>query len=253
MLEVKNLVKKYGDRVAVDHLSFTVGDNKVFGFLGPNGAGKSTTMNIIAGTLSATEGSVTVNGYDIFMQSRQARKCIGYLPELPPLYGELTVYEYLSFVAEAKGIAGHCRCEKVAQAMESAKVSDVHKRLIMNLSKGYRQRVGIAQAILGEPPLLIFDEPTVGLDPQQIIEVRELITEMGKKSTVILSSHILPEISAVCNEIMIIRSGRLVAQGTPAQLEALSVGGADAGAPTGASELEQIFLELTKPENTQHP
>ena len=248
MLEVSNLVKKYGDRVAVDHLSFSVADNQVFGFLGPNGAGKSTTMNIITGTLSADEGSIMVNGYDVFTQSKQARKCIGYLPELPPLYGELTVYEYLSFIADAKGLNKALRREKIDEAMEKTKIESVNDRLIMNLSKGYRQRVGIAQAILGDPPLLILDEPTVGLDPQQIIEVRELITALCKKSTVILSSHILSEISAVCSEIMIIRSGKFVAQGTPAQLE--EIVSCNRGTSTnGLSDLEQVFLELTKPEN----
>ncbi len=248
MLEVKDLVKKYGDRIAVDHLSFSVRDHQVFGFLGPNGAGKSTTMNIITGTLSATEGSVIINGFDIFTQSKQARKCIGYLPELPPLYGELTVYEYLNFVAEAKGISKPIRRQKVDEAMARTKVDGVYNRLIINLSKGYRQRVGIAQAILGDPALLILDEPTVGLDPQQLIEIRELICEMSRKSTIILSSHILSEISAVCNEIMIIRSGKFVVQGTPSQLEKMVSGGR--ASSNGASDLEQIFLELTRPENT---
>lgn len=219
MLEVKNLVKRYGNHVAVDNLSFSVGPRQIFGFLGPNGAGKSTTMNIITGTLSASEGSITVNGYDIFHQSKQARRCIGYLPELPPVYMELTPAEYLAFVAEAKGIEKNLRKIKIAEAMEKTKIVEMKDRLIGNLSKGYRQRVGLAQAILGDPQLLILDEPMVGLDPQQIIDVRELICDMGKRSTVILSSHILSEISMVCDQLMIIRKGKFVAQGTPEQLE----------------------------------
>lgn len=220
MLEVNDLVKVYGDHIAVDHLSFRVDDCQVFGFLGPNGAGKSTTMNIIAGALAPTSGSVSINGYDTMTQSKLARRCVGYLPEIPPLYGELTPKEYLRFVAEAKGIGKASLSKEVAEVMAQTKIENMQDRLIRNLSKGYKQRVGLAQAILGRPPLLILDEPTVGLDPQQIIDFRDLIKEYGKMSTVILSSHILSEISAVCSKVMIIRNGKLVTIGNSEELEA---------------------------------
>ncbi len=211
MIEISHLVKKYGDHVAVDDLSLNVEEGKIYGFLGPNGAGKSTTMNIITGYLGATSGEVKINGFDIFTHPEEAKKCIGYLPELPPLYMDMTVKEYLDFVAELKKLEKGLRSKYVEEAMEITKTKDVAGRMIRNLSKGYRQRVGFAQAVLGYPEVIILDEPTVGLDPKQIIEIRDLIKELGKKHTVILSSHILTEISAVCDHVFIISKGKLVA------------------------------------------
>ena len=211
MIEINNLVKKYGEHVAVDHLSLTVEPGKIYGFLGPNGAGKSTTMNIITGYLGATSGTVTINGHDIFKEPEEAKKCVGYLPEIPPLYVDMTVLEYLNFVAELKKLQKSLRKRYVEEAMETTGILDVKNRMIRNLSKGYRQRVGFAQAILGYPEIIILDEPTVGLDPKQIIEIRDLIKKLGEKHTVILSSHILTEISAVCDHVFIISKGKLVA------------------------------------------
>lgn len=211
MIEIDNLVKKYGEHVAVDHLSLTVESGKIYGFLGPNGAGKSTTMNIITGYLGATSGTVTINGHDIFKEPEEAKKCVGYLPEIPPLYADMTVLEYLNFVAELKKLQKSLRKRYVEEAMETTRILDVKNRMIRNLSKGYRQRVGFAQAILGYPEIIILDEPTVGLDPKQIIEIRDLIKKLGEKHTVILSSHILTEISAVCDHVFIISKGKLVA------------------------------------------
>ncbi len=211
MIEISNLVKKYGDHVAVDNLSLTIEPGKIYGLLGPNGAGKSTTMNILTGYIGATSGTVKINGYDILDQPEEAKKCVGYLPELPPLYIDMTVAEYLKFVAELKKIEKKKRKEMINDAMEMTGVSDVSERLIKNLSKGYRQRVGFAQAVLGYPQIIILDEPTVGLDPKQIIEIRELIKKLGENHTVILSSHILTEISAVCDHVFIISKGKLVA------------------------------------------
>ena len=211
MIEIDNLVKKYGEHVAVDHLSLTVEPGKIYGFLGPNGAGKSTTMNIITGYLGATSGTVTINGHDIFKEPEEAKKCVGYLPEIPPLYADMTVLEYLNFVAELKKLQKSLRKRYVEEAMETTGILDVKNRMIRNLSKGYRQRVGFAQAILGYPEIIILDEPTVGLDPKQIIEIRDLIKKLGEKHTVILSSHILTEISAVCDHVFIISKGKLVA------------------------------------------
>ena len=211
MIEVKNLTKKYGDNTAVKNLSFTVEKGKIYGFLGPNGAGKSTTMNIITGCLAATEGEVLINGHDIFEDPYEAKKCIGYLPEQPPLYPEMTPYEYLTFVAEAKSIPYDQVYNEVERVMDATGIIDVRDRLIKNLSKGYKQRVGIAQAMIGSPEIIILDEPTVGLDPIQIIEIRELIKSLGKSHTVILSSHILSEVSAVCDHVMIISGGTLIA------------------------------------------
>ena len=219
MIEVKNLTKIYGDHVAVDDLSFTIEDGKIYGLLGPNGAGKSTTMNVMTGCLSATYGSASVDGLDIFEDADEAKKKIGYLPEIPPLYNECTPYEYLNFVAEAKGIVKAQRKEAVAKVMEQTGITQMQHRLIRNLSKGYKQRTGIAQAILGDPEIIILDEPTVGLDPKQIIEIRDLIHSLAKTHTVILSSHILSEIRAVCDVIMIISEGKLVACDTPENLE----------------------------------
>lgn len=211
LIEINHLVKKYGEHVAVDDLTLTVEPGKIYGFLGPNGAGKSTTMNMITGYLGATSGEVKINGHDIFDDPQEAKKCVGYLPEIPPLYTEMTVREYLNFVAELKGLDKKVRKTQTEEIMELTHTKEVSERLIRNLSKGYRQRVGFAQAIMGYPDVIILDEPTVGLDPKQIIEVRELIKELGKKHTVILSSHILTEISAVCDHVFILSKGKLVA------------------------------------------
>lgn len=219
MIEVKNLTKKYGNFTAVKNANFTINDGEVVGFLGPNGAGKSTTMNIVTGYLSATEGTVTVNGYDIFEQPEDAKRHIGYLPEQPPLFTSMTVNEYLNFVYDLKKTKLP-RNPHLAEIRKLVKIEDVKNRLIRNLSKGYRQRVGIAQALVGNPDVLILDEPTVGLDPSQIIEIRELIHKLGKNHTVILSSHILSEIQAVCKRIIIINQGVIIADDTPENLSA---------------------------------
>ncbi len=218
MIEIKNLVKKYGNHVAVNDISFTVEPGRIYGFLGPNGAGKSTTMNMITGYIGNTSGSIIVNGHDVFAEPEEAKKCIGYLPEIPPLYMEMTVMEYLCFVAELKKIQKSERLKQIDEAIQLTKLEDVKERMIKNLSKGYKQRVGLAQAILGFPEIIILDEPTVGLDPVQIIEIRDLIKELGKKHTVILSSHILSEIQAVCDYVFIISKGKLVASDTTANL-----------------------------------
>lgn len=214
MIEVNDLVKLYDTHVAVDHLSFTVPKGQILGFLGPNGAGKSTTMNIITGYISATSGSVSINGHDIYEEPEEAKKSIGYLPEQPPVYMDMKVREYLEFVAELKSVPKKERASQVDAALEKTKTVDVAGRLIKHLSKGYRQRVGIAQAIIGNPEVIILDEPTVGLDPMQIIEIRDLMKELAKEHTVILSSHILSEISAVCDTVMIINKGKLVVSDT---------------------------------------
>ena len=227
MIEVTNLTKKYGKHIAVDHLSFRVEKGQIYGFLGPNGAGKSTTMNIMTGYLAATEGTVLINGHDIMKEPELAKKSIGYLPELPPLYMDMTVREYLQFVAELKKVPKKQRKLQVAEVMELTQITDMKERLIKNLSKGYRQRVGLAQAILGYPEVIILDEPMVGLDPKQIIEIRDLIKSLSEKHTVILSSHILSEVSAVCDHIMIIAHGKLVASDTPESLKKLMSGAAE--------------------------
>ena len=214
MIEVKNLVKRYGDFEAVRGVSFEIKKGMIYGFLGPNGAGKSTTMNIITGCLAATEGEVTVNGCDIYEDPIGAKSAIGYLPEMPPLYTDMTPEEYLSFVGEAKGLHGDELYREVDRVIEKTGLGAYSTRLIKNLSKGYKQRVGIAQAIIGNPEIVILDEPTVGLDPRQIIEIRELIKELGRDSTVILSSHILTEIAEVCDYVIIISRGRVVASDT---------------------------------------
>ena len=211
MIEVKHLTKLYGEHTAVSDLSFTIEDGRIYGFLGPNGAGKSTTMNIMTGCLAATSGDVSIDGHDIFEDANEAKKLIGYLPEQPPLYIDSTPREYLQFVAEAKRVAKSDIKRQIAQVMEVTQITDVADRLIRNLSKGYRQRVGIAQALIGNPKVLIFDEPTVGLDPKQIIEIRNLIKLLGKEHTVILSTHILPEVQAVCDRIVVIDKGVIVA------------------------------------------
>ena len=226
MIEVTNLTKKYGDHGAVDHLSFQVEKGQIYGFLGPNGAGKSTTMNMITGYLAATEGTVTIDGKDVQKDPEEAKKCVGYLPELPPLYVDMTVEEYLKFVAQLKKVPKAEQKKQVEEVMEMTRITDMRGRLIKNLSKGYRQRVGLAQAILGYPPVIILDEPTVGLDPKQIIEIRDLIRKLGENHTIILSSHILSEVSAVCDHIMIISHGKLVASDSPEGLQKLMSGSA---------------------------
>ena len=219
MIEVQNLTKRYGSHLAVDNISFRVEEGEILGFLGPNGAGKSTTMNILTGYLSASEGVVKINGFDVLEEPQKAKASIGYLPEHPPLYLEMTVREYLNFMYDLK----KCKLPReahIAEICRIMKITDVYGRLIKNLSKGYRQRVGFAQALIGNPPVLILDEPTVGLDPNQIIEIRSLIKSLGKHHTVILSSHILPEIQAVCDRIVIVSNGKVVADDTAADLSA---------------------------------
>ncbi len=218
MIEVKNLVKRYGNHTAVDHLSFTVDKGQILGFLGPNGAGKTTTMNIITGYISATEGTVTVNGLDVYEEPEAVKKMIGYLPEFPPLYPDMTVREYLNFVADLKKVAKSEKKQMIEEIMDSTMITPMAERLIKHLSKGYKQRVGLAQAIMGYPELIILDEPTVGLDPKQIIEIRELIKELSKKHTIILSSHIMQEVSAVCDTVMIIDRGKLILSDKPENL-----------------------------------
>ena len=224
LIEVNNLVKRYGDHKAVDNLSFSIEKGKIYGFLGPNGAGKSTTMNMITGYIASTEGSVVIDGHDILEEPEEAKKCIGYLPEQPPLYFDMTVLEYLRFVADLKKIPRAKKMSMIEEVMDMVKITDMKHRLIKNLSKGYRQRVGIAQAVLGYPEVIILDEPTVGLDPKQINEIRELIKGLKKKHTVILSSHILSEVSAVCDYVLIISHGKLVASDTPENLAKLAAG-----------------------------
>jgi ABC-2 type transport system ATP-binding protein len=218
LIEVKHLVKKYGEHLAVDDLSFTLEKGQILGFLGPNGAGKSTTMNILTGYISATEGTVMINGHDIFDEPEEAKKCIGYLPELPPLYQDMTVREYLNFVADIKFVKKNEKRKMIDRIMRMTKITEVSERLIKQLSKGYKQRVGLAQAIVGFPEVIILDEPTVGLDPMQIIEIRDLIKELSKNHTIILSSHILSEVSAICDQVMIINKGRLIVSDTPDNL-----------------------------------
>ena len=219
MIEVRNLVKKYGNHLAVDHLDFTIEAGRIYGFLGPNGAGKSTTMNIMTGYLGATEGEVLIDGHDILKEPEEAKRHIGYLPEQPPLYMDMTVREYLKFAAELKKIPRAEREDAITEVEKMVRIKDVENRLIKNLSKGYRQRVGLAQAVLGFPEIIILDEPSVGLDPKQIIEIRELIRRLAKRHTVILSSHILAEVREVCDYILIISKGKLVASDTPENLE----------------------------------
>lgn len=233
MIEVSHLTKQYGNHLAVDDVSFTVADGQICGLLGPNGAGKSTIMNILTGYLSATSGQVTVAGHHLPEEGDAAKACVGYLPEQPPLYPEMTVQEYLTFAAELKGVKKAERKEQVCRAARRTGLEAVLPRLIRSLSKGYKQRVGIAQALLGSPRLIILDEPTVGLDPAQVIEIRKLIRELGRAHTVILSSHILSEVQAVCRQILILSKGHLAAAGS---LEELTADG---------KSLEEVFLELT--------
>lgn len=217
MIEIQNVTKRYGKKVAVNQVSFTINKGEVLGFLGRNGAGKTTTMNILTGYISSSEGTVTIDGYDILQNPREVKKKIGYLPEQPPLYMDMTVDEYLDFACSIKGIHKN-RKQHVQEISELVKITDVHNRLIKNLSKGYKQRVGLAQALIGNPEILILDEPTVGLDPMQIIEIRDLIKDLGKEHTIILSSHILPEVADVCERLVIINKGEIVAQDTLANL-----------------------------------
>ena len=233
MIEVSHLTKQYGNHLAVDDVSFTVADGQICGLLGPNGAGKSTIMNILTGYLSATSGQVTVAGHPLPEEADAAKACVGYLPEQPPLYPEMTVQEYLAFAAELKGVKKAERKEQVCRAARRTGLEAVLPRLIRSLSKGYKQRVGIAQALLGSPRLIILDEPTVGLDPAQVIEIRKLIRELGRAHTVILSSHILSEVQAVCQQILILSKGHLAAAGSLEELTADS------------KSLEEVFLELT--------
>ena len=226
MIKVNNLCKKYGQHVALEDVSFTIESGHVYGLLGPNGAGKSTTMNILTGCLAATSGEVSIAGFDIYEDNIKAKSLIGYLPEQPPLYQDMTTWEYLDFVAEAKGVKKEFRKRQIEEVMEETGTANVRDRIIKHLSKGYKQRVGIAQALLGEPEVIILDEPTVGLDPRQIIEIRDLIKELGKNHTVILSSHILSEVRSICDYIMIISKGKLVASDTPDNLEKIFAGNA---------------------------
>ena len=236
MIEVTNLTRRYGPHIAVDQASFKIEKGEIVGFLGPNGAGKSTTMNILTGYLSATAGIVKIDGMDILEYPTEIKRKIGYLPENPPLYLDMTVREFLSFSAEIKGFPPKSYKEKMNNVMETVGITDVSGRLIKNLSKGYKQRVGLAQAMIGDPEVLILDEPTAGLDPKQILEIRDLIMELGKDHTVILSSHILPEVSAVCRRILIINKGRIVADDSPENLAKRILGGSHIHLRMDASE-----------------
>ena len=220
MIKVEHLVKRYGNRNVVDDLTFTVEKGQIVGFLGPNGAGKSTTMNMITGYISATEGTIEIDGVDIFDEPEKAKKKIGYLPEMPPLYPDMLVREYLSFVCDIKKVKRDKKDAMISKVMRRAKITDVSERLIKNLSKGYKQRVGIAGAMVGDPEILIFDEPTVGLDPKQILEIRDLIRDLSEKHTILLSSHIMQEVSAVCNEIIIINEGKMIVKDKPENISA---------------------------------
>ncbi len=277
MIEVKDLVKRYSKNTAVDHLNFHVQKGQIYGFLGPNGAGKSTTMNMMTGYLAPTEGQILINGYDVAEEPMEARKCIGYLPEIPPLYPDMTVLEYLRFAAELKQVPKNERSMEIERVMDETRIKDMENRLIRHLSKGYKQRVGLAQALLGDPEVLILDEPMVGLDPKQIIEIRELIRGLGKKHTVILSSHILSEIRSICDHVLIISHGKLVASDTPENLGSymkhtdameLQVRGSKEACEqaiellkqvkglevkTTTATLENVFLELTDEENNGNP
>lgn len=273
VIEVSGLTKRYGKNTAVDHLSFRVKKGQIYGFLGPNGAGKTTTMNMLTGYLAPTEGQIRIDGHDISEEPVEARRCIGYLPEIPPLYLDMTPLEYLRFTAELKGVAKEKRESEVERVMEKTQIQDMQERLIRHLSKGYRQRVGLAQALLGDPEVLILDEPMVGLDPKQIIEIRELIRSLGKKHTVILSSHILSEITSICDHVMIISHGKLAASDTPENLShymknsdvcELKIRGSREACDqarellkrvkgleitASAASLEDVFLELTSSES----
>ena len=259
MIQVKHLTKRYGDFTAVDDISFTLKTGHIYGFLGPNGAGKSTTMNIMTSCLAATSGTVLIDNCDIFEDAQKAKKLLGYLPEIPPLYTEQTPVEYLSFVAEAKGVPAKQIPDEIARVIEETRLTEMANRLIRHLSKGYRQRVGIAQALLGNPHYIILDEPTVGLDPLQIIEIRDLIRELGQRHTVILSSHILSEVQAICESVLIIAHGKLVAFETLQNLETTlaSANKLTLTADCGEAALQEILDSVpnvatreTKPDGT---
>lgn len=245
MIQIENLVKRYGDHLAVDQLTFTVEPGKIYGFVGPNGAGKSTTMNVMTGYIAASSGTVVIDGHDILKEPLAAKACIGYLPEIPPLYAGMTVQEYLMFVADLKRVPKKERAGHVEEIKQKTGLADMGGRLIRNLSKGYQQRVGLAQALISDPKVLILDEPMVGLDPKQIIEMRDLLRSLSGKHTVILSSHILSEISAVCDQIMILSRGKLVADGTPEELEAMMQEKAEV-AVTVLAEKEQAEMALVQ-------
>lgn len=247
MISVEHLTKYYGDHMAVDDLSFEIDEGHVYGFLGPNGAGKSTTLNIMTGCLSATDGHVRIDGYDIFEESGKAKKLVGYLPEQPPLYMNESPIEYLRFVGEAKGLRGAELMSQIEEVIRQTKIEDVKNRRLSALSKGYKQRVGIAQALLGNPKVIILDEPTVGLDPIQIIEIRALIKELGQTHTVIFSSHILSEVQAICDQIMMIAQGKLVAFDTPENLEKrlLAPNEIIITADVGAEEIKEILVDIS--------
>lgn len=237
MIEVKNVTKKYGNKIAVDNISFEVKDGEVVGFLGPNGAGKSTTMNMITGFIEQTEGEIIIDGYDMLKKPKKAKKEIGYMPEGVPLYTDLTVKEFVSYMAQIKKVDRKIRKEQIEKTIEETGLKDVEKKLIKNLSRGYKQRVSMAGALVGKPKILILDEPTVGLDPKQITEIRELIKKLGKTHTVILSSHILSEVSQICNKVIIINKGKIVAIDTPQNLE------------NAVSKNNNIYVTIEDPEN----
>ena len=239
MIEVRNLTKKYGDHFAVQDISFSLEKGKIYGLLGPNGAGKSTTMNIMTGYIAATSGEVIIEGHDIFKEAEEAKKHIGYLPEIPPLYMDMTVWEYLFTVADLKGVPKSERKSMIGDVMEKVMITNMKDRLIKNLSKGYKQRVGIAQTLIGNPDIIILDEPTVGLDPKQIIEIRTLIKQLGEDHTVLISSHILSEIVAVCDHVVIINKGHLVVSDSTENLEKLFKG-QDILCLSAQGELEKI-------------
>ena len=253
MIEIQNLTKKFGKITALNNVSFTVKKGEVLGFLGPNGAGKSTTMNILTGYIPYTSGSVKVDGYDIMEQPKEVKSIIGYLPELPPLYGDMTVSEYLRFICDLKGVSPKGRKNKLDDIMYLVKIGDKRGRMIKNLSKGYRQRVGIAQALVGDPQVLILDEPTVGLDPKQILEIRRLISALGREHTIILSTHILSEVNAVCSSVVIINNGSIAAAGPVSQFSA-SAGGVNkfmvtlAGEKSACREAIDKVSEITRAE-----
>ena len=248
MITVEHLTKCYGDFTAVHDLSFEIKEGHVYGFLGPNGAGKTTTMNIMTGCLSATEGHVKIDGHDIFDEPDKAKKLVGYLPEQPPLYTNDTPMEYLRFVGEAKGLRGTELTQQIEQVIQKTKIADVKNRSISTLSKGYKQRVGIAQALLGNPKVIILDEPTVGLDPIQIIEIRDLIKELGQTHTVIFSSHILSEVQAICDQVLIISKGKLIAFDEPGNLEKLLLAPNEIAITSDATakEVEEILAGINQ-------
>ncbi|MCX7788466.1 MAG: ABC transporter ATP-binding protein [Spirochaetes bacterium] len=251
MIEAKDLVKRYGPHTAVDHATFKIERGEIVGFLGPNGAGKTTTMNMLTGYLSSTEGTVTVDGMNILEHPLEVKKRIGYLPENPPLYPEMTVREYLQFAGEIKKVPKQELGKRIDEVMHTVGITDVAGRLVKNLSKGYKQRVGLAQAMIGKPDILILDEPTAGLDPKQILEIRSLIKDLGKTHTVILSSHILPEVSAVCRRVLIINQGKIVADDTPENLAKRLLGGSQLQLRVDGSvqQVEEVLRKIPTVKN----